>query len=295
MTEFKAGVGRAWVTEYFKGIEKQYAKKEPVLSTGFVDLDNVFEGLKPGSLTVIGGRPSMGKTFMALNILDALSRNNKDFKAAFLSTDKSQESICEKLMALKSGVPGFRLSQGRLTAADWPRLASAAGNLAEQNITLSCDPRLDFTGLNAFCDKWPDLELLVIDSLNMMVPLIRDNREQEVTSIVQELKRVALERNIPVIATANLSRNCDSRQDKRPILSDLRDSGALEDHADTVLFLYRDNYYVPPEFTQDWEWMEVIAAKGAVGYGDCRLIYYRETGLLTLPTKEHFVEAENAA
>ena len=203
----------------------------PGLSTGLKDLDRAISGLNKSDLILLAARPGMGKTSMALNILlDAGKKSGK--KVAFFSLEMSRE----------------QLVTGKLTEEDWESVAAAADSLSRSTILIDDDSTVTVADINAKCRRVEDLGLVVIDYLQLMQSAggksrSGDNRQQIVSDISRSLKIMAKELNVPVLCLSQLSRANEGRTDKRPMLSDLRESGAIEQDADIVLFLYRDGYY----------------------------------------------------
>ncbi len=219
----------------------------PGLSTGLKDLDRAISGLNKSDLILLAARPGMGKTSMALNIL--LDAGKKSGKAvAFFSLEMSKEQLAMRLISGECFVDNKKLVTGKLTEQDWENVAMAADSLNRANILIDDDSSVTVADILAKCRRVDNLGLVVIDYLQLMQSAggrtrSGDNRQQIVSDISRSLKLMAKELNVPVLCLSQLSRANESRNDKRPMLSDLRESGAIEQDADIVLFLYRDGYY----------------------------------------------------
>ena len=219
----------------------------PGLSTGLKDLDRAISGLNKSDLILLAARPGMGKTSMALNILlDAGKKSGK--KVAFFSLEMSREQLALRLIASECFIDNKKLVTGKLTEEDWESVAAAADSLSRSTILIDDDSTFTVADINAKCRRVEDLGLVVIDYLQLMQSAggksrSGDNRQQIVSDISRSLKIMAKELNVPVLCLSQLSRANEGRTDKRPMLSDLRESGAIEQDADIVLFLYRDGYY----------------------------------------------------
>ena len=219
----------------------------PGLSTGLRDLDRAISGLNNSDLILLAARPGMGKTSMALNILlDAGKKSGK--KVAFFSLEMSREQLALRLISSECFVDNKKLVTGKLTDADWESVAAAADALNRSTILIDDDSGITVADISAKCRRVENLGLIVIDYLQLMQSAggktrNGENRQQVVSDISRSLKIMAKELNVPVLCLSQLSRANESRQDKRPMLSDLRESGAIEQDADIVLFLYREGYY----------------------------------------------------
>ncbi|NBI65940.1 replicative DNA helicase [Pseudoflavonifractor sp. 60] len=220
----------------------------PGLSTGLRDLDRAISGLNNSDLILLAARPGMGKTSMALNILlDAGKRSGK--KVAFFSLEMSREQLALRLISSECYIDNKKLVTGKLSDDDWESVAAAADSLNRSTILVDDDSSVTVADINAKCRRVDNLGLVVIDYLQLMQSAggksgsRGENRQQIVSDISRSLKIMAKELNVPVLCLSQLSRANESRQDKRPMLSDLRESGAIEQDADIVLFLYREGYY----------------------------------------------------
>lgn len=222
--------------------------KIPGMSTGLVDLDNKILGLNKSELILIAARPGMGKTSIALNIaLNAALTLHKT--VAMFSLEMSREQLVTRLLSRAAFIPGQNLLTGQLTEQQWRSIADAAQALSATDIRIDDNPMLTVSDMNAQCRRVPNLDLVVIDYLQLMQSAgsghswSNESRTQAVSDISRMMKIMAKELNVPVVCLSQLSRANESRTDKRPMLSDLRESGAIEQDADVVIGLYRDGYY----------------------------------------------------
>ena len=222
-------------------------KTLPGLSTGLSAVDAKINGLNKSDLLLLAARPGMGKTSMALNV--ALSAAKESGKTvAIFSLEMSREQLVTRLIASEGLVENTRLVTGNLRESDWQRIAEAASSLSRMDIRIDDNPLLTVADMNAKCRRLENLGLVVIDYLQLMTSAggkgySGENRQQAVSDISRMLKIMAKELQVPVLCLSQLSRANEKRDDKRPMLSDLRESGAIEQDADIVLFLYRDDYY----------------------------------------------------
>ena len=222
--------------------------KIPGLSTGLPDLDNMILGLNKSELILIAARPGMGKTSIALNMALSVAMTQHK-KVAIFSLEMSREQLVSRLLSRASLVPSQNLLTGQLSEQQWRDVAAAANTLSESPILIDDNPTLTVSDMNAQCRMVKDLDLVVIDYLQLMQSAgsghswSNESRTQAVSDISRMLKIMAKQLDVPVICLSQLSRANESRQDKRPMLSDLRESGAIEQDADVVIGLYRDGYY----------------------------------------------------
>ena len=230
-------------------INEAARSKNPItgLPTGFKDLDELLTGLHPSELILIAARPSMGKTALVLNILQNVVLD-QDQCAAMFSLEMSNEMIMNRLLSQTSHVDAQRIRSGDLSDSDWDMLLESAEKIGRSKLIIDDTPGISVPEMRSKCRKIKlehDLKLIVIDYLQLMSASGRrsENRQQEITEISRGLKALAREMNVPVIALSQLSRAPDSRSDHRPMLSDLRESGSIEQDADVVMFIYRDEYY----------------------------------------------------
>ena len=214
-------------------------------ATGFRDLDHYLVGLNSSDLCLIAARPGMGKTSFALNIAQNVAQKAGKAVAIF-SLEMSKEQLITRMLSSEAMVDSLKLRTGELNNEDWGRLAAASGVLSSAPIYIDDASGIGVVEMKAKCRRLSDLGLIVIDYLQLMQGSRRnDNRVQEISEITRSLKIMAKELDVPIICLSQLSRGPESRTDKRPMLSDLRESGAIEQDADCVLFLYRDDYYDP--------------------------------------------------
>ncbi len=238
----------------------------PGLSTGLMDLDKKINGLNKSDLLLIAARPAMGKTSFALNIALNVAKKYK-MAVAFFSLEMSREQLAMRLLSGESFVDSQKMATGKLTDEEWSKLAMASAALSQTDIRVDDNPSITVAEMNAKCRRVENLGLVLIDYLQLMTSSGYgkggENRVTVVSEISRALKLIAKELNVPVICLSQLSRANESRQDKRPILSDLRESGAIEQDADEVLFLYRDDYY--NENSEEKNVAECIVSKNRHG------------------------------
>ena len=238
----------------------------PGLSSGLRDLDMKINGLNKSDLLLVAARPAMGKSAFALNIgVNVAKKYNKT--VAIFNLEMSKEQLTMRLLASESFVELQKLATGKLSDEEWTKLSMAASSLSQTDIRIDDNPTVTVADINAKCRRLENLGLVVIDYLQLMqgsgFGKASDNRVTEVGAISRALKVMAKELNVPVVCLSQLSRAVESRTDKRPILSDLRESGAIEQDADSVMFLYRDEYY--NENSEDKGLAECIVAKNRHG------------------------------
>ena len=274
-------------------IEKASRQKDPItgVPTGFMDLDYRTAGLQPSDLILVAARPSMGKTAFVLNILDYVGVR-KNMPAMVFSLEMSKEQLVNRMLSLETLIDADKLRKGTLTDEDWATLIEGIDRVVASNIIIDDTPGISVSELRSKCRKAKlerGLSLIMIDYLQLMTGSAgkrAENRQQEITEISRSLKALAREMNCPVIALSQLSRACEQRPDHRPMLSDLRDSGAIEQDADIVMFLYRDDYY--NKDTEHPNEAEIIIAKqrnGPIG----------TVTLLWQPEYTRFVNAERGS
>lgn len=236
----------------FEVIESLYEKQELVtgVPTGFTDLDRKTSGLQSSDLIIVAGRPSMGKTSLCLNIAQHVTTKAKR-PVAFFSLEMSKEQLVLRMLCGEARVDAHRLRTGQLGKSDWPRLTTAAGVLSEAPFFIDDTPAISVLEMRAKSRRLVQeqgLALIVVDYLQLMRGSAgSERREQEISEISRSLKALAKELNVPVMALSQLNRSLESRTDKRPMLSDLRESGAIEQDADVILFVYRDEVYKETE------------------------------------------------
>jgi len=238
----------------------------PGLSTGLRDLDTKINGLNKSDLILVAARPAMGKSAFALNLAVNVAKKYKKTVAVF-NLEMSREQLAMRLLASESFIDMQKLATGKLSDEEWGKLCMASAALSQTDIRIDDNPSVTVADINAKCRRLDNLGLVVIDYLQLMqgsgYGKNSENRVTVVGEISRSLKIMAKELNIPVICLSQLSRAVESRTDKRPILSDLRESGAIEQDADSVMFLYRDEYY--NENTEDKGLAECIVSKNRHG------------------------------
>jgi len=233
------------------------------VATGFTDLDFKTAGLQPSDLILIAARPSMGKTAFVLNVAQHICFKDKK-GAVIFSLEMSKEQLVNRLLSLESHVDSKSIRNGNVSSKDWEGIIEGASVIGESKLIIDDTPGISIGELRSKCRKYKaenkDLSVIIIDYLQLMSGSGRtDSRQQEISDISRSLKSLARELNLPVIALSQLSRAVEKRDDHRPMLSDLRESGAIEQDADVVMFLYRDDYYNPD--TEKKGIAEVIIAK----------------------------------
>ena len=249
------------------------------IPTGFIDLDYKTSGMQPSDLILIAARPSMGKTAFVLNLVDHVAVR-KGLPCMVFSLEMSKEQLVNRMLAMESNVDAQKLRNGNLTDSDWDAVVEGIGVIGNSNLIIDDTPGISITELRSKCRKMKlehGLSMIIIDYLQLMSGSGRssDNRQQEISEISRSLKALAREMNAPVLALSQLSRACETRTDHRPMLSDLRESGAIEQDADVVMFLYRDDYYNKDTDTPNIA--EVIIAKQRNGpIGTVNLLWQPE-------------------
>ncbi len=272
----------------FRTIEKLYSRKELVtgISTGFIELDRLTSGLQPSDFIIIAARPSMGKTSLALDIAQHAAID-QGIPVGFFSLEMSKEQLTLRMLCARSRVEMHRVRSGYLIDSDWPKLTRAAGLLTEAPFVIDDSPSLSVLELRAKARRLKsemNIGLLVVDYLQLMKGSTRaDTREQEISEISRSLKSLSKELNIPVIALSQLSRKVEQRHGNRPQLADLRESGAIEQDADLIMFIYRDEVYNPD--TSEKGIAEIIIGKQRNG----------PTGTVKLAFLDKYTTFENLA
>ncbi len=261
----------------------------PGLSTGMRDLDVVINGLNKSDLFLVAARPSMGKSAFALNLALNVAKKYKKTVAIF-NLEMSREQMAMRLLSTESFVDSKKMATGKLSQEEWSRLAMASVSLSQTDIRIDDNPSITVADINAKCRRLDNLGLVVIDYLQLMsgsgYGKNSENRVTVVGEISRALKIMAKELNVPVICLSQLSRGPESRTDKRPMMSDLRESGAIEQDADEVLFLYRDEYYNPN--TEDKGIAECIVSKNRHGEtGTVKLQWIPQYQLFSDPEWKH--------
>ncbi len=232
------------------------------IATGFIDLDYRTAGMQPSDLILVAARPSMGKTAFVLNIAQHVAFKLNETVAIF-SLEMSKEQLVNRLFSLESHVDSQHIRTGQLSDAEWENLIESAGVIGKSNLIIDDTPGISIADLRSKCRKFKlehNLRMIIIDYLQLMSGSGRsDSRQQEISDISRSLKALARELSVPVIALSQLSRAVEQRPDHRPMLSDLRESGAIEQDADVVMFIYRDDYY--NHDTERKDVAEIIIAK----------------------------------
>ena len=256
------------------------------VATGYTDLDERLSGLQPSALIIVGARPSMGKTSFALGAA-AHAAIEKRLPVLFFSLEMSHLELTQRLLCSEARVDSSRMRNGKLHEADWPKVVNAIGKLGEAPLFIDDNPNLTVMEVRAKARRLKSREglgLIVVDYLQLMSnPGSNENRQVEVSEISRGLKILARELSVPVLALSQLSRNLEARADKRPVLADLRESGSLEQDADVVLFIYRDEVY--NKESPDRGSAEIIVAKHRNG----------PTGTTQLAFLDHFTRFANIA
>jgi len=265
------------LVETMTRLEELYATQGAVtgVETGFLDFDKRTAGLQPSDLILVGARPSMGKTAFLLNIAQNAAVK-KGVPTAIFSLEMSAAQLGNRMLAMESGVDAQRLRTGSLTDEDWDQISMGMGSLSNAPIFIDDTPGISVTEMRAKCRRLKtekNLGLVVIDYIQLMTTTSKiESRQLEISEISRTLKGLAKELNIPLLVAAQLSRAVEARKDHRPMLSDLRESGAIEQDADVVCFLYRDEYYNPDTLKKGHA--EVIIAKQRNGpVGTVELMY----------------------
>ena len=261
-------------------IDKLFRSDSPItgVSTGFADLDDKTSGLQPGDLVIVAGRPSMGKTSLAMNIAETAAVSQK-LPVAIFSMEMPGEQLAMRMMSSLGRINAHKVRTGKLDDDDWPRLTHAIGLLADAPMFIDDTPAMTPLELRARARRLKrehGLGMIVVDYLQLMQsPEAGENRATEISNITRSLKGLAKELSVPVIALSQLNRSLEQRPNKRPVMSDLRESGAIEQDADVIFFIYRDEVY--NEDSQDKGTAEIIIAKQRNGpIGKVRLTFLGE-------------------
>lgn len=277
--------------ETFNRLEQLYENKGKLVGvpTGFHDLDRITAGLQRSDLIIVAARPSMGKTMLCLNLARHVAVHEKVPVAVF-SLEMSREQLAMRLLSAESELPAHRLRTGELDGEMWGQLSRALGHLSEAPIFIDDTPGLSALELRAKARQLKvqhKIGVVIVDYMQLMQGRRAENRQQEISDISRSLKALARELDIPVVALSQLSRAVESRNDKRPMLSDLRESGAIEQDADIVAFLYREDYYTKEAENPDVT--ELIVAKQRNGpTGTINLLFKRDIGkFLSIARSDH--------
>jgi len=276
------------VKESIETIDSLYQRKEHItgLATGFSEFDRMTSGLQKSDLVIVAGRPSMGKSALAASFAEHIGIDLKKGVALF-SLEMSKEQLVQRMLCSQARVDAHKLRSGFLSPSDWPKLTAAAGKLSAAPIYIDDTPGISAIELRSKARRLKsnnDIQLIILDYLQLMRGSYRtDSRQQEISEISRSLKALARELSVPLIALSQLSRAVESRQDHRPQLSDLRESGAIEQDADLVSLLMREEYYNPTEENRGVA--DLIVAKQRNG----------PTGTIKLAFIKHFMRFENLA
>jgi len=277
------------VRDAFDNIERLFQRKSLVtgVSTGFADMDNITAGFQPSDLIIIAARPSMGKTAFVLNLAANMAMGRERTSVALFSLEMSKQQLVHRMLCTEAKISSHKARTGQIDSRDWAAFTTAAGKLSEAKIFIDDSPGITFSELRSKARKLYSehkIGVVIIDYLQLMQsksagvggPSREQNRQQEISEISRSLKALARELNVPVIALSQLSRAVEQRPDKRPMLSDLRESGAIEQDADVVMFIYRDEYYNKEESKEPGV-AEIIIAKQRNGPTDTvKLRFCRE-------------------
>ncbi len=272
------------------GLDKE---KYQSAKSGYSDLDSVISGLNKSDLLILAARPGMGKTSFALNIAANVCRRSADKDVVIFSLEMSKEQLVTRMLASESLVSNDHLIKGNIDEKDWEKLARGADRMAGMSLYLDDTAGITVVQMKAKLRRLKNVGLVIIDYLQLMNSSRRiDNRVNEISDITRQLKLMAKELNIPVITLSQLSRSVESRPDKHPLLSDLRESGSIEQDADIVMFLYRDGYYNKDK-AEDANLAECIVAKNR--HGETGTVNLRWNGQYTLFLSEdrHSVPSEH--
>lgn len=269
--------------ETYDNIETLHSRKDDVTgtATGFMELDRMTAGFQKSDLIIVAARPSVGKTAFALNIAQNVATRN-EANVAIFSLEMGARQLAMRMLCAEGNIDAQKLRTGRLEDDDWKKLTMAMGSLSRAGIYIDDSPGIRVNDIRAKCRRLKQekgLDLVIIDYLQLIMgsggPHRQENRQQEVSEISRTLKAMARELDVPVIALSQLSRGVESRQDKRPMMSDIRESGSIEQDADVVAFLYRDDYYNKESEKQNI--IEIIIAKQRNGpVGTVELAFIKE-------------------
>lgn len=268
------------VKKCIENIDRLYQRKEGVtgIPTGYHIFDSMTSGLQPSDLIIVAARPSMGKSAFVVNMAEHIGIT-EHMPVALFSLEMSQEQMTQRMLCSQARVNAHKVRTGFLAQSDWPKLTDAANKLSKAKIYIDDTPGISILELRAKARRLKaqyDIQILIIDYLQLMrAEGMAESRQQEISAISRSLKALARELNVPVIAVSQLSRAVESRQDHRPQLSDLRESGAIEQDADMVILLMREEYYKPTEENKGQA--DIIIAKQRNGpVGDFKLTFLKE-------------------
>lgn len=258
-----------------KNIDDSQRNPGVLVNTGYSMLDRILNGLRPGDMIVVAGRPGMGKSAFAVNVARQVCQEGK--RVALFSLEMSKDQIAQRFLSMESGVMADSIRSANLTEEDWEKLVEAANRLNKLDLFMDDTSGITLSEIRAKCRRLLPLDLIMIDYMQLMSSSHGNKtttREQEVSHISRSMKALAREFDCPVIAMSQLSRNPEGRTNKRPMLSDLRESGSIEQDADMVLMLYREDYY--EEDTDKANIVEVNAAKNRNGSTGTISLYFRK-------------------
>jgi replicative DNA helicase len=278
------------IKDSFKTIEKLFERKDLItgVPTGFAKIDDLTSGLQKSELIIVAGRPSMGKTAFALNIAQHAAME-AGIHVAIFSLEMSKEQLAMRMLSSEARVDSQRLRKGFLGETDWPKLTTAAGRLSEAPLFIDDTPAITVLEMKAKARRLKaesGLGLIILDYLQLMRSgSYKDSREQEISEISRSLKALAKELNVPIVALSQLNRKVEDRTNRRPQMADLRESGAIEQDADVIAFIYRDEVYNKSEDNPEKGLAEVIIGKQRNG----------PTGMAKLAFLEKYTCFENLA
>jgi replicative DNA helicase len=276
--------------ESFERIDELHKDKDKLrgVPTGFKELDNVLAGLQPSDLIIIAARPSVGKTSLALNIAEHVA-GGEGISVALFSLEMSKEQLVDRLLASEAKIDSWKLRTGNLDDSDFPKIGKAMATLSEAPFFIDDSPLINVLEMRTKARRLQSekgLGLIIVDYLQLMQGRNSENRVQEISEISRSLKGLARELSVPIIALSQLSRAVEARPDKRPILSDLRESGSIEQDADVVMFIYRDELYNPE--TEKKGIAEIIIRKHRNGpIGSVDLFFKQEQTAFRSLDKKH--------
>ncbi len=278
--------------ESFERIDELHKDKDKLrgIPTGFGELDNILAGLQPSDLIILAARPSVGKTSLALNIAENIATEN-GISVAVFSLEMSKEQLVDRLLSSEANVDSWKLRTGNLDDNDFPKIGRAMAKLSEAPLFIDDSPLINVLEMRTKARRLQSekgLGLIVVDYLQLMQGRNSENRVQEISEISRSLKGLARELSVPIIALSQLSRAVESRPDRRPILSDLRESGSIEQDADVVMFIYRDELYNPE--TEKKGIAEILIRKHRNGpIGNIELFFKQEQTVFKSIDKKHKV------
>jgi len=270
------------VKETFEQIEENYRTKDQItgLRTGYVDFDDITNGLQPSDLVIIAARPSMGKTALCLNFAQNIALREKA-NVLFFSLEMASHQLVHRMICSEARVNSQRVRKGYVEQQEWDRIGQAVATLSEAKVFIDDTPGIPILELRSKARRLKSergVDLIIVDYLQLVTsPHRSENRQQEIAYITRQLKELARELEIPLIALAQLSRQVEQRQDKRPMLSDLRESGEIEQTADVVGFIYREDYY--DQETDQKNIAEILISKQRNGpTGRIKLMFNKQFG-----------------